>query len=126
MANFKKFASSIVSLSQIRRCAILEMQNGENRFNSEFIGSLNNALDAVEEAKDVDALVTIGSGKFFSNGLDLAFVLDSDRDNVSDFMKAYSKLMARFLTFPMPTVAAINGKMPRHHAHNYGPFFQLF
>ena len=110
MANFKKFANSIVSLSQIRRCAILEMKNGENRFNSEFIGSLNSALDAVEEAKDVDALVTIGSGKFFSNGLDLAFVLDSDRDNVSDFMKAYSKLMARFLTFPMPTVAAINGK----------------
>ena len=94
----------------IRRCAVLEMKNGENRFNTEFIEHLNNALDEVEKSDDVDALVTVGSGKFFSNGLDIPFVLDSSRDKVAVFMRDYSKLMARFLTFPMPTAAAINGK----------------
>lgn len=98
----------------MRRCAILEMKNTENRFNTEFINHLNNALDEVEQSKDVDALVTVGAGKFFSNGIDIAFVKDSNSENFSTFINEYSKLMARFLTFPMPTVAAINGKAKAH------------
>ena len=110
MSIFRNFRNGLVSLSMVRRCAILEMKSGENRFNPEFIEQLNNALDEVEKSDEVDALVTVGSGKFFSNGLDIPFVMDSDKDKVSVFMKDYSKLMARFLTFPMPTAAAINGK----------------
>lgn len=86
------------------------MKNGENRFNLEFIAHLNNALDEIEHASDIDALVTVGCGKFFSNGLDIGFLMGSNQNKVSNFMKGYSKLMARFLTFPMPTAAAINGK----------------
>ena len=110
MSKFLNFKSSLVKLSLVRRCAILEMKYGENRFNPDFIKHLNDALDEVETENDVDALVTIGSGKFFSNGIDLPFVLDSNRENVSLFMHQYSKLIARLLTFPLPTAAALNGK----------------
>ncbi len=85
------------------------MKNGENRFNSDFIKNLHEALDEVEKSTDVDALITVGQGKFYSNGLDLGFITQSDENKLADFMNDYSRLMARFLTFPMPTVAAING-----------------
>eukprot|EP00794_Sanderia_malayensis_P000261 gene261-883_t len=108
---FKKLVGELVSLSLVRRCAILHMRNGENRFNTEFINNLHEALDEVESCPEVEALITTGGAgeKFFSNGLDLDFLQQSDDHEAAGFMRDYSKLMARFLTFPMPTVAAING-----------------
>lgn len=54
------------------------------------------------------ALVTIGTGRFFSNGLDLTHLLSLPRPR--DFLSAtYEPLMQRMLTLGMPTVAAVNG-----------------
>jgi enoyl-CoA hydratase/carnithine racemase len=56
---------------------VLRMDAGENRFVPETIAAWNAALDEVEKAPAPKALVTIGSGKFYSNGLDLEYGLKS-------------------------------------------------
>ena len=50
---------------------VLEMQHAENRFRPDFVAAWNEALDEGEAAPGPRALVTTGSGKFYSNGLDL-------------------------------------------------------
>lgn len=87
---------------------VLRMRNGENRFNPEFIGAMNAALDEVEGHGGPSALVTTSEGKFFSNGLDLAWMGTEGVDAIA-FVRTVHKLLGRVLCFPRPTVAAVNG-----------------
>jgi Delta3-Delta2-enoyl-CoA isomerase len=54
------------------------MNDGENRFNPTSVAAWNAVLDEVEAAAagpdGLCALVTTGTGKFFSNGLDIAWL----------------------------------------------------
>jgi len=92
----------------------LQLLAKENRFNPEFCQSLSNALDHVQRfASTVDertklALLTCGNGRFFSNGLDLGFLL-TQKDPNSFLAHTYRPLMARMLALPMPTIALVNG-----------------
>jgi enoyl-CoA hydratase/carnithine racemase len=92
----------------------LTMDAGENRWNTTFVRNLAEALDEVEASTGPAALVTLSANeKFFSNGLDLAWVADPDAypeagDRVT-FGEEFMALMGRIITFPMPTIAAING-----------------
>ncbi len=90
---------------------ILTMNAGENRFNRGFLAALAGALDEVEGASGPAALVTVGgSEKFYSNGLDLAWLgSDEGREEGATFVEDTIRLFARFLTLPIPSVAAING-----------------
>jgi enoyl-CoA hydratase/carnithine racemase len=89
---------------------VLTMRNGENRFNRTFVDALNGALDTVEASTGPAALVTIGGEeKFYSNGLDLAWMAGDGADEGPGFVSAVLRLLGRLLTFPVPTVAAING-----------------
>ncbi|CAG8478648.1 1643_t:CDS:2 [Dentiscutata heterogama] len=97
------------------------MKNGENRFDSNFINEINAILDEIEniiklEKSERAALITIGEGKLYSNGLDLKHALSTP----GFFDNYYLKLLVRVLTFPIPTVAAING-----HAFAGGFMFAL-
>jgi enoyl-CoA hydratase/carnithine racemase len=89
---------------------ILHMHNADNRFNSEFVAALNQALSIVEgayhsaEELEATALITIGNDKIYSNGLDLMHALANP-----SFMDGYLALLRRLLTFCIPTVAALNG-----------------
>jgi len=51
--------------------------------------------------------VTTGSGKFYSNGLDLDTMMSSD--DPQSYLKRVLDVMGRVLVFPAYTVAAING-----------------
>ena len=53
---------------------VLRLDDGENRFNRASIDALHAALDEVAAVVGPVALVTVGSGKFFSNGLDLEWL----------------------------------------------------
>jgi enoyl-CoA hydratase/carnithine racemase len=90
---------------------VLTMNAGENRFNRSFIDGLNGALDEVEGASGPAALVTTGgTEKFYSNGLDLAWLgSDEGREEGPGFVEDVIRLFGRFLTFPIPSVAAMNG-----------------
>lgn len=87
---------------------ILHMKANENRFNPDFMVAIDRALSHVEKHEGPTALVTVGEGKFYSNGLDLDYV-GSHTDQVESFMNQYMALLAHFLIAGVPTVAAVNG-----------------
>jgi enoyl-CoA hydratase/carnithine racemase len=86
---------------------VLRMDSGENRFLPEMIAGWNSALDEVEKAVAPKALVTIGSGKFYSNGLDLEYMTKSG--DMGGYVSSVLAIMKRVLVFPAYTVAAVNG-----------------
>lgn len=88
---------------------VLRMREGENRFNRNFMDALFSALDEVERSEGAAALVTVGEGKFYSNGLDLAWMGGEGKDQADDLLRDVHKMFARFLAFPVVTVAAMNG-----------------
>ena len=59
--------------------------------------------------EDANSLVTIGEGKFYSLGLDLEHMATMAPYELITFTSDLQKLLARLLTFPLVTVAAING-----------------
>jgi enoyl-CoA hydratase/carnithine racemase len=87
---------------------LLDLGDGENRFNPESVGRINGLLDEVETAPAPRALVTAASGKFWSNGLDLDW-MGSHTDQIESLVNDVHALLARLLTFPAPTVAALQG-----------------
>jgi Delta3-Delta2-enoyl-CoA isomerase len=87
---------------------VLVFDDGENRFGPEFLDELDRALDTVTATTGSRALVTTGTGKFYSNGLDLDWVTRNP-DEWGAYLGRVHGLFARFLTLPMPTVAAVNG-----------------
>jgi enoyl-CoA hydratase/carnithine racemase len=88
---------------------VLAMRNGENRMDRAWLDAVNAALDQVEGDEGAAALVTIGEGKFFSNGLDLDWLLAPESEDMPRFVADVERLLARVLGFPMLTVAACNG-----------------
>jgi enoyl-CoA hydratase/carnithine racemase len=91
----------------------LTMDDGENRWNTTFVREFDKALDQVEASSGPAALVTrSSSAKFFSNGLDLDW-LSAEGDHPGGdrqvFGAEFMALMGRLITFPVPTVCAING-----------------
>ncbi len=87
---------------------VLTMDDGENRMNRDWLDAMNSALDEIDAAPDPVALVTTGAGKFFSNGLDLEWLLGGGVD-MPVFVAEVERLFARVLASPYITVAACNG-----------------
>jgi enoyl-CoA hydratase/carnithine racemase len=88
---------------------VLRMVADDNRFNARFISRLNQALDEVQASTGPAALVTTGEGKFYSNGLDLEWMGGDGQGQVREHITNVHNTFLRVLTFPMITVAAING-----------------
>ena len=92
---------------------ILTMNAGENRWNTTFARAFDAALDEVEASTGPAALVTASaSEKFFSNGLELDWLSVEGEHPGGDrrvFGAEAMALFGRMITFPMPTVCAVNG-----------------
>ena len=90
---------------------VLTMNDGENRFNRDFLDAFNGALDEVERSSGPAALVTVGgTEKFYSNGLDLAWMgAEAGRSEGPRFVQDLIALFGRLLAYPIPSVAALNG-----------------
>ncbi|WP_102417227.1 enoyl-CoA hydratase-related protein [Mycobacterium sp. 4858] len=87
--------------------AVLHLGEDENRFSPEFLGAINEQLDDIEKA-GAHGLVTTAGGKFYTNGLDLDW-LGAHAEQTQDYVARVQALLARVLTFPTPTAAAITG-----------------
>ena len=59
----------------------------------------------------VKTVVTTGQGRFYSNGFDLKWIAELGLESTLNFMRKYSQMLAKILTFPLTTVAAVNGKL---------------
>ncbi len=88
--------------------ALVRMGAGENRFNRGSIDAWHAALDALEPIEGPFALVTTGAEKFYSNGLDLDWLLGEGASDTT-FLSDVERLLNRILDFPAVTVAAVNG-----------------
>jgi Delta3-Delta2-enoyl-CoA isomerase len=87
---------------------LLRMSGGENRFDRAFVDEMSSALDEVESVDGPCALVTTGTGKFYSNGLDLEWLAGAGEE-AAGFLDQVHRLLHRILTFDRYTVAAVNG-----------------
>ncbi|AIY48937.1 enoyl-CoA hydratase-related protein [Mycolicibacterium fortuitum] len=87
--------------------AILDLGDDENRFSPEFLDEVDAQLDAVL-AKGAHGLVTTADSKFYSNGLDLDW-LGAHSDQGDWYVGRVQGLLARMLTLPIPTAAAVVG-----------------
>ncbi len=101
---------------------VLTMTDGENRWNTTFTREFAKALDEVERSTGPAALVTASDDpKFFSNGLDLEWLRSDGEHSGGDRKPFGSETMAlfgRMITFPMPTICAVNG-------HAFGAGFMI-
>jgi Delta3-Delta2-enoyl-CoA isomerase len=88
--------------------AVLNWNEGENRINLDSLARLNELLDELEKVDGPLSVVLTGTGKFFSNGLDLERFADK-RDEFLETLHTLEQTIGRLLVFPAYTVAAING-----------------
>jgi enoyl-CoA hydratase/carnithine racemase len=89
------------------KIAVVNLGDDENRFSPEFLDATNDQLDDAEKA-GAQGLVTTGGTKFYTNGLDLDW-LGVHADQAQSYVARVQALLARVLTFPAPTAAAITG-----------------
>lgn len=87
---------------------VLDLGDDENRFSTDWLMSVNALLDEVSAQPAPRALVTVARGKFYSNGLDLDWVV-THPDQKGSYAGHVQALLARMLALPIPTVAAVTG-----------------
>lgn len=94
--------------------AVLTLNSGENRFNPTFLSDFLKALDDIEKLTDATTLVATGADeKIFTNGIDLEWLVpiiqSRDTQSAKDFFYLLNRLFKRIVTYPLVTIAAING-----------------
>ena len=94
--------------------AIITMNSDENRFNPTFLKGFLKVLDQVERESRVKTVVIRSAHeKIFSNGIDLEWLVPviqkNDLKTAKKFFYQLNEVFKRLLTYPMITIAAING-----------------
>ncbi|HTZ14400.1 MAG TPA: enoyl-CoA hydratase-related protein [Mycobacterium sp.] len=107
-----------ISLTYEDKIAILELGGDENRFSPGFLDEIDAHLDEIVSA-GAQGLVTTGGGKFYTNGLDLDW-LAANGDQTQWYVGRVQSMLARVLTLPVPTAAAVVG-----HAFGAGAMLAL-
>ena len=89
---------------------VVTLGDDANLINPAFVARLHEVLDAVEAASDgASGLVLTARGKFFSNGLDVAELMQLPPDAMKQFNRDLVRAFGRLVTLPVPSVAAVNG-----------------
>jgi enoyl-CoA hydratase/carnithine racemase len=112
--------TQLVSLTRDGDVFVLRLDAGENRFNAAVLDAVGRALDEVEAAPAPAALVVTGTGKFFTNGLDLDEMSAAGPAGAEAYVARVLATLGRVLTLPVSTVAAVNG-----HAFGAGALLAL-
>ncbi|WP_405495542.1 enoyl-CoA hydratase-related protein [Nocardia sp. NBC_00511] len=95
------------TLTHHDKIAVLDLGGDENRFSPTYLTEVDALLDTVL-SDGSQALITTASGKFYSNGLDLDW-LSANSERAEWYVAQVQSLLARMLTFALPTVAALPG-----------------
>lgn len=101
-------AQSIPSLQRDGEVYLLDLGDGENRFNADWLEAVDSHLNKVQATPAPRALVTKATGKFWSNGLDLEWMA-ANAELLEDFLPRVHALLARVLALDVPAVAALGG-----------------
>ena len=81
----------------------------EHRWNPLLVEPLLGHLESCASDTNVKCVIVTGEGRFWSNGLDLAWVDAHSTEENTRFTKRLNDLFERILCFPVPTIAALNG-----------------
>ena len=95
----------MVKLARESDAFVLTMDDAENRMNRSWLDAMNEAFDEIDAEPHPGAVVTTGAGKFFSNGLDLEWLMTSGVD-MPQFVAEVERLFARVIAAPYITVSA--------------------
>lgn len=98
----------------------LRVNDGENRIGTVTLSEWNRALDAVIKTGSDKVLIITGTDHYWSTGLDLDEVERMSHLERQAFMARIDALLAKILTAPFVTIAAING-----HAYAGGALLAL-
>jgi enoyl-CoA hydratase/carnithine racemase len=98
----------VPGLDRLDDVFILDLGDGENRFDRTTIASLLALVDQVEAAPPPRALVTVATGKFWSNGFDQTW-MSAHPDEVDALLAEFRSLVGRLITLSAPAVAALQG-----------------
>ncbi len=109
-------ASDGLSLTRSDNVFTINFGDGDNMTTVAWIDEINVMLDEIEAAEGPKALITTGGGKHYSNGLDVAH-MTADPEGAGEYVSRVEGVLGRLLTFPAPTIAAVNG-----HAFGAGAF----
>lgn len=107
-----------INLQYNDKIAILELGADENRFSPGFLVEMDAHLDEIV-AGGAHGLVTTAASKFYTNGLDLDW-LTAHAEQHQWYVGRVQALLARVLTLPIPTAAAVVG-----HAFGAGAMLAL-
>ena len=87
----------------------LDRPQALNALNAQVLDDLDRALDAVD-LDTVRCLILTGSGeKAFAAGADIAAMAHMNQEEAADFSRRGNQVFRRIETFPLPTIAAVNG-----------------
>ncbi len=111
----------MIELSKVGPVYTVTMNNGENMICLDWQKRMLEILDQLEQNPVAGtAMVLVGEGKFFSNGLNLELLNKLDGAGWTLFSAQMNEIHRRMLMLPFPTVAAVNG-----HAFAGGAFMAL-
>ncbi len=96
------------------KAAVVSLNDGENRFNPEFLEAFLRVLDTIEQETEARTLVVRATDeKIFCNGIDLNWIApllkSGEKEPIKAFLFKINDLFKRILLYPMPTIAAITG-----------------
>lgn len=98
----------MIDIEQQDGVAVVRWRDGENRFNRASVDRWHEVLDELEAVEGPLAVVVVGEGRFFSNGLDLdSFAAEPDAAGA--VVDGVHRLFGRFLVLPAYTAFALNG-----------------
>ena len=81
-----------------------------NALSTEVLTDLNQALDEVEKAGNIYAVVITGAGeKSFVAGADISEMKDKNKTQAAEYGAFGNKVFLRIENFPCPVIAAVNG-----------------
>ena len=105
---------TLVKCAVNEHVATITLDDGENRFNPNFLNAYLDILDEIENSTDATTLVVTSSHeKIFSNGIDLEWLVpviqNGDITQAKDFFYLLNQLFKRLSTYPLVTVAGISG-----------------
>ena len=81
-----------------------------NALSTEVLTDLNQALDEVEKAGNIYAVVITGAGeKSFGAGADISEMKDKNKTQAAEYGAFGNKVFLRIENFPCPVIAAVNG-----------------
>jgi enoyl-CoA hydratase len=97
----------MIELDERDEVAILRMADGKaNTMTTAFCEAM---IARFKEVSPARAVVSVGSGRIFSAGVDLVRLLEGGATYVRQFLPALSAMFATVFAHPKPVVAALNG-----------------